>query len=70
MTIIYNKRIGSIKNIFSGNLQTLDIIFGVEAEDYRIIFDELIIADNQNVIDSPKMFKVNIETKEIEIIAL
>lgn len=70
MTIIYNKRTGSIKNIFSGNDQTLDIIFGSESEDYRIIFDELIVDDNWNVIDSSRMFKVNTDTKEIELMAM
>lgn len=69
MTIIYNKRTGSIKNIFSGNLQTLDVLFGAEAEDYKLIFGELVTTDDQNVMNNYGMFTVNPATKQIEIIA-
>lgn len=67
MTIIYNKRTGNIKNIFSGMDQTIDTLFGEEAQDYKLIFDELIVVDNWNVINNYNAFKVNVDTKEVEL---
>lgn len=68
MTIIFSKRTGDIKYIFSGNLQHIDTLFGVEGEDYKLIWDEICIADDNYVLENPKNFKVNTETKTLEIL--
>ncbi|MBK5243048.1 hypothetical protein [Clostridium sp.] len=68
MTIIYTKRTGLIKSIFSGNLQKMDSLYGDDAQDLKIIWDEIIIPDDNNVINTPQNFKVNIDTKQLEIL--
>lgn len=67
MTLIYNKRTGTIKNVFSGMNQTIDVLFGDEAQDYKLIWDEIIVEDNWSVISNWTMFKINVETKQIEL---
>ena len=68
MTIIYNKRLGTIKSIFSGNLQNINSLYGEESYDYKLIWDEIIIPDDEIVFKNPQNFKVNIDTKQLEII--
>lgn len=68
MVIIFNKRTGEIRSIFSGDLQTLDIMYGNEAADYKQILDELLIDDDINIINNWRMFQVNVVTKQVQLI--
>jgi hypothetical protein len=69
MVVIFNKRIGTIKYVFSGNDQSIDVMYGDEAEDYKKILDQVIVQDDWNVINNWRMFKVNLDTKQIELLA-
>ena len=62
MTIVFNKRLGIIKGVFSGDLQTMDVLYGVEAQDYKLIWDETLVTDDVNVIQNPDNYKVNISS--------
>ena len=68
MTIIYLKEYGDIKGIYSGDLQHIDTLFGDRAELYKKIYDEIVLPDDPNVINNYRLFKVNSETKEIELL--
>ena len=69
MTIIFNKRLGTIQSIYSGDLQRIDILYGNEAEDYKLIWDEIIISDDEFVMRNFQNFKINVDTKQLEILA-
>ena len=69
MTVIYNKRTGRIKLILSGDTNHVATVFGDEGVDYKKIFAEIIIPDDEYVIKHPKEFEVNPETKELEILS-
>ena len=69
MTIIFNKRLGTIKSIFSGNLQNIKTLYGNEAQDYKIIWDEIIIKDDDFVLKNPQNFRVNVDTKQLEMLS-
>ena len=56
MTIFYNKRTGSIKELCSG-IQTMDW-FGAEKEDYEQIFDCLVVDLDQYVLNNFTQFEV------------
>lgn len=56
MTIFYNKRTGSIKELCSG-IQTMDW-FGAEKEDYEQIFDCLVVDLDQYVLSNFTQFEV------------
>ena len=68
MVIIYSKSTGRIQSVFSGELQTIDTLYGVDAEDFKIIWDELVLPDDVGVIRNPEKFIVNTETKELELL--
>ena len=68
MTLVFSKRNGNIKGIFSGDLQTMDVLFGEDAEDYKMIWDEVVLKEDNYVIQNVQQFKINIETKELEMI--
>ena len=68
MVIIYSKSTGRIQSVFSGELQTIDTLYGVDAEDFKIIWDELALPDDVGVIRNPEKFIVNTETKELELL--
>lgn len=68
MTIIFNKRLGTIKSVFSGNLQTIETLYGNEAQDYKIIWDEIIINDDDFVLKNPQSFRINVDTKQLEML--
>lgn len=68
MTIIYNKRTGDIKAIFGGNLQHIDTLYAEEAVDYKLIWDEIYVEDDMQVINNSQNFKINVITKEIEML--
>ena len=56
MTIFYNKRTGSIKELCSG-IQTMDW-FGAEREDYEQIFDCLVVDLDQYVLNNFTQFEI------------
>ncbi|MDP4144170.1 MAG: hypothetical protein Q8936_06740 [Bacillota bacterium] len=61
MTIVFNKRLGIIKGIFSGELQTMDVLYGDEASDFKLIWDEVLLPDDENVLRNPGNFKINVD---------
>lgn len=67
MTIVFNKRTGSIKATYGG-IQDMDILYGEESEDYKLIWDLQIFEKDQYVLDNIQQFKVNIETKQLELL--
>lgn len=67
MTIIFNKRTGSIKMVFSGDLQHISTVFGDESEDYSLIYDEITVPDDDTVIHNSKQFQINVDSKMLEI---
>lgn len=65
LTIFYNKRTGSIKELCSGE-QTMDW-FGEEKEDYEQIFDLVVVEYDEYVLQNIHQFKVidgNLKLKE------
>ena len=68
MTIIYYKANGKIKDVFGGELQTIANTYGELADSFALICDELEIDDDIVVSRTPWSFKVNIETKQLEIL--
>lgn len=68
MTVIFNKRTGNIKGVFSGNLQHISTLYGDESQDYMLIWDEIIIDDDMEVLYNSRNYKVNLETKQIEML--
>lgn len=68
MTVIYSKSTGKIHGLFSGNLQHIKTLYPDEYQDYEQIWDEITLDDDQNVLNSPVSFKVNVETKQLELL--
>jgi hypothetical protein len=68
MTVIYNKRTGGIKAIFTG-IQDMDTLYGDEAEDYKLIWGEIVIPKDEFVLSNTLQFRVNIETLALELLA-
>lgn len=56
LTIFYNKRTGSIKEL-CGGIQSMDW-FGDEKQDYELIFDYIIVEYDGYVIQNPHQFEV------------
>ena len=56
MTIFYNKRTGSIKELCSG-IQTMEW-FGAEKEDYDQIFDCLVVELDEYVLNNFTQFEI------------
>ncbi len=56
LTIFYNKRTGSIKELCSGE-QSMDW-FGEEREDYELIFDYIIIDYDEYIMQNLHQFEV------------
>ena len=56
ITIFYNKRTGSIKELCSG-IQTMDW-FGAEKEDYEHIFDCLVVELDEYVLNNFTQFEI------------
>ena len=56
MTIFYNRRTGSIKELCSGT-QTMDW-FGAEKEDYEQILDCLVVESDEYVLNNFTQFEV------------
>jgi hypothetical protein len=70
MTVIFNKRLGIIKAVFSGTNQHISTVYGAEGQDYALIFDETIVPDDNYVMKNPKQFIVNVETKQLEMLSV
>ena len=68
MTIIFNKKLGIIKGVFSGDLQTIKSLYGDEAEDYALIWDEINMPDDETVIHHSSQFIINVNTRQLEMI--
>lgn len=68
MLVIFVKRTGKIKNVFSGELQHITTLYGDEAEDYALIWDEITIPDDNSVIRIPGNYQVNTKTRQLEIL--
>jgi hypothetical protein len=66
MTLIYNKRLGIIKEIGTG-IFTL-VVYGKEAEDYKLIYDCFTLDKDEFVLNNFALFKVNAETKQLELL--
>lgn len=67
MTVIFSRRTGKIQAVFSGDLQTIKTLYGEDAEDFLIIWDEIVIPDDDGVLNNKSKFVVNTETREIEL---
>lgn len=68
MTIFFSKRTGNIQAVFSGDLQHIAIVYGANAEDYMLIWDEIEAPDDNDVINTPSNYRVNVEIKQLEIL--
>lgn len=68
MTIFFSKRTGNIQAVFSGNLQHIAIVHGANAEDYMLIWNELEAPDDNDVINTPNNYRVNVKLKRLEIL--
>lgn len=66
MTIFYNKRNGDIKGYATG-IQDMSF-YGDNAEDFSLIWDYVVLKKDQQVLDNIEKFKINTETKEIELL--
>lgn len=65
MTIIFNKRTGDIK-LALGGIQSIDTLYGSEAEDFKLIFGEIVTERLTFVIDNPQQFIV--DPKNLKVI--
>lgn len=65
MTLYYSKRTGDIKSYCTG-INDMSY-FGDNLEDYIIIWDYIVLERDNNVINNIKNFKINVETKQLEM---
>ena len=63
MTIYYRKKTGEIKEFMSGECDMS--VFGVEQEDYELIWDYIHIEMDEMVRNNRSQFSVDLETKEL-----
>ena len=70
MLIVYVKRTGIIKNVCSGDLQSMAVMFGAEAEDYALIWDEITIPEDDNVVRNKDNYRVNVVTRQLEMLPI
>lgn len=68
MTIFYYKSNGDILALATG-IQDINIFFGVHSPDYVLIADQIVIPKDIDVVNNVKNFKVNINTKQLEILS-
>lgn len=66
MTIFYSKRTGEIKSICTG-IQNMDY-FGNDKEDFKLIWDCIVVEFDRYILDNYKLFKVNLENKQLEML--
>lgn len=65
MTVYFSKRTGEIKSIVGG-IQSMEV-FGVDKEDYELIWDLVVIEKDEYVMQNMDKFRVdegNIKLKE------
>lgn len=67
MTLFYSKRNGEIK-CYSSGIQDMNY-FGEDKADYEIIWDFIVKPVDEYVLKNIKLFKIDLETKEIAMIA-
>jgi hypothetical protein len=67
MTLIYNLRTGTIKAAFSG-AQDMNVLYGDEAEDYKLIWGQLVAPNDNYVLSNITQFKINTATQTIEML--
>jgi len=65
MTVFYRKATGDIKCIMTG-IHDMSA-FGNEEADFSLIWDYVVLPKDDFVLQNPFNFKVNIETKSLEI---
>jgi len=65
MTVVYSTITGNIKAVIQGE-QTINSLYGEDAEAYDK-FKTLTTGINNMIMHFPTMYKVNLETKAIEI---
>ena len=63
MTIYYRKKTGEIKEFMSGECDMS--VFGVEQEDYELIWDYIVVDIDDYVRNNRQLFNVDLETKEL-----
>ncbi|MSS43798.1 hypothetical protein FYJ27_08660 [Anaerosalibacter bizertensis] len=66
MTIFYRKRDGEIRGYATG-IQDMSF-YGDNAEDFSLIWDYVVLERDRQVLDNIEKFKINTETKEIELL--
>jgi hypothetical protein len=67
MTIHYFKSNGEIYACASGE-QHIDVMYGSHSQDYLLILDEIIIDYDEFVLRNSDKFRVNIDTKNLEML--
>lgn len=65
MTLFYRKRTGEIASYCTG-IQDMSY-FGDNQEDYELIWDYIVVNRDDYVLNNTSQFKVNIETKQLEM---
>ena len=63
MTIYYRKKTGEIKELMSDACDMS--VFGVEQEDYELIWDFIVVELDDYVRNNRQLFSVDLETKEL-----
>lgn len=63
MTIFYYKRTGEIYMNCTG-IQDLGA-FGIYEEDYKHVFDYVVLEKDMFALDNIKLFKIDLDTKEL-----
>ena len=66
MTIFYFKSTGKIYAVATGIQDTK--YFGDNEEDFKLIIDYIVVLKDETVINDFTKFKINTETKQIEIL--
>lgn len=67
MTIFFRKKDGKIKG-YSTGIQDMSF-YGDNAEDFSVIWDYVVLDKDQQVLDNIEKFKINVETKEVELLS-
>lgn len=65
MTVFYSKSSGKLQTVCSG-IQNFNM-FTDDADDLTQIWDYVILPEDKNVIYRPMNYKINLDTKQLEI---
>lgn len=65
MLIVYSKSSGEIRGIYSGDLQSIDSLYGKDAQEYKIIWDELKLEDDEYILNNWRNFIVDVNNGNI-----